>query len=193
MSTNTGIATNYLRQVLAATKATLPFDAFYKSLRLDSIGGTPMDDLEFNDWLESLGFRVVESQKIFWTKPHEELLVKLKASFTLPNMVPTRKTIDSFFLNAYKPTYFDVARLIASQTVRSGGDLLVAGSSLATNVITGAASTISITSKILKYLPYVVYIAVPLGAYVFWKARGAVLGQGIRAAGSIAKRLADKA
>lgn len=183
MSTNQSIGTNFLKQVLASTKATISFDQFMQSLRLDSIGGAKMPEDDFLSWLDSLGFRVAESQKLYFgVKPHERVLERIKGSFTQPNMIPTRKTIDSAFLDiGYKPTFFDVAKLIASQTVSAGGQVLTTATQTASNVVTAATGTVSAASNIVKFLPYIIYIGIPVGLYILWQARGAVVGAGVRA------------
>ena len=183
MSTNQSIGSNFLKQVLASTKTNITFDQFMQSLRLDSIGGAKMPEADFLSWLDSLGFRVAESQKIFFgTKPHERVLERIKGSFTQSNMIPTRKTIDSAFLDiGYKPTFFDVAKLIASQTAAAGGQVLTTATQTASNVISAATGTVSAASTIIKFLPYVIYLGIPLAAYIIWQARSSVVGAGVRA------------
>lgn len=192
MNYTTGI--NFLKEILANTRASITWDKFYQSLRLDRIDGTPMSDADLEDWVESLGYKVTASRTItFGTRPHETILARIKAGFTQPNMVPTRKTIDSGWLSTgYSPTFFDVAKLAAREAGTLVTNTATQAAKTAADLLQATTSTISAGATITKYLPYVLYAAIPIGAYMLWRARGSVIGAGAKAISRAASRAADK-
>ena len=194
-STNYTTGISFLKEILANTKANITWDKFYQSLKLDRIDGTPMSDADLKDWVDSLGYKVIASKTItFGTRPHETILARIKAGFTQPNMVPTRKTIDSAWLSTgYAPTFFDVAKLAARETANLAVNAATQATKTAADLLQATTSTISAGATITKYLPYVIYIAVPVGAWMLWRARGSVIGAGARAISKAANRAADKA
>ena len=157
---NISLGRSYLKRMYdALDNRSFSYETFLNALRLNSYSEL-LSEEDFNDWLDSLGYRVATSQTM-WTKPHELLIEKMVENYSdRPSWTPTRKSIDSFFINPdnYSPKYFDVLKMGAMETMKvvtATGELVGAAGSVLTNSLHG--------------LKYVAFIAVPvlIGYYLY--------------------------
>lgn len=164
---NIGIAKTYLRRMHTAMKRSYPFEQFLAGLKLNSYNEA-ISDADFDDWLDSLGFIVSESQKGFFSHPHEDLIEDMAggAYASNPAWVPTRKTIDSYWLSYdFKPSYYDIAKVAVVQSTKV---VTATGNVIGTvgNVLNETGQAAANTMKTFKYIAYVAGPAIIL--YILW-------------------------
>ena len=152
---NVSLGRTYLKRMYDALNRSYSFEDFLKGLRLNAYNEA-IDEEYFEDWLDSLGFKVGISQTMS-NRPHDLLIEKLRNSFSgNREWVPSRKTIDSFFLDSsnYSPTYYDMAKVALVETtkvVKATGEVI----GTVGNVLKAGGDTLANALSGLKYIAYI--------------------------------------
>jgi hypothetical protein len=105
----------WIQKIYTTLKPNVTFAQFVTTLRKGSANNpTPLSDAEYDAWLTSKGFAVNLQPET----PAKVLTSMARAFAANKNMLPTRESIDSAFLNpnVIKWTYWDAAKITASQT-----------------------------------------------------------------------------
>ena len=165
---NIEMGKKYLQQIYSAiSPRNYSIDQMVKALRTSN-GGEELSVEDWNDWLNSLGFIVNEATKIS-NRSDKTLLTHLRKTLSQnKNWLPTRKTIDSFFMTQkYVPSYWDISKAVVIGVSNSGKDF----ASGTVKFASGVKTTLSVGSKII---PIAIVAVSAIILNIWWKNRNAI-------------------
>jgi len=134
------IALNWLQRIHRELKPNATLDVFINSLRLNSFGDALIPEPDFQAWIQSKGEMINISQQIA-DKVRTAIIVKYSSN---KNMLPTRATIDSAFLNLATASwgYTDAIKATSLDLMKTGkviadaaGNLTYAVTKVTTNML----------------------------------------------------------
>jgi hypothetical protein len=159
----------WIQKIYNTLKPNVSFAVFETALRRGTANNpTPLSDAEYAAWLQSKGYAVNLQPET----PQKVLESMAKAFAANKNMLPTRMSIDSAFLNpnVIKWTYWDATKMTASQTASQAKEI-------ASDVGTVLSTTGSFLGFIIKYKTPIIYTLAGGLAYFIYKNRAEVMSR----------------
>lgn len=191
------LAYAWFQRIHTELKSKATFDQFMNTLRLNSYGDDYISIDDFEEWIQSKGEMLNISANV-----GNSVRLAIVAKFASnQNAIPTRKSIDSAFLNLAGTswTYFDVAKTTSLDVMKTGKMITDAAGKL-----TYAASSVATNAMDLFSNKWIFYVGAAFTAYLIWMNKdsiGKAFSGGLIDIGSSAKKrtmnaagkLADKA
>jgi len=159
----------WVKKIYTTLSPNSTYAVFETALRKGSANNpTPLSDAEYNTWLQSKGYAVN-----LQPETAQKVLDSMAKSFAAnKNMLPTRMSIDSAFLNPdiIKWTYWDATKMTASDIVKESSAIV----SDASTVLSSAGGVLAF---LVKYR--IPLIALGLGGlgYFVYKNRAEVMSR----------------
>jgi len=157
----------WLTAVYNELKPSASYATFMDALTLDSYNQRISDE-DFQDFLETVGFNVLTSPSI-GDKVKASLVKSLSVN---KNMLPSRKSISSAFLNPdnVRWTYWDAVKMTAADAATSAVNF-------SKTVAEGVGGAASLLTMIIKYRTPIIIGAVGVFGYFLYTKRDIVVGR----------------
>lgn len=159
----------WIQQIYNSLMPNTTFSNFVVALRKGTANNpTPLSDEEYNTWVQSKGYAVN-----LQPETAQKVLNSMVKSFAAnKNMLPTRQSIDSAFLNPniIKWTYWDATKMTASQAATSAA-------SVVSDVGTVIGTSASIISVLIKYKTPILMTVFAGAGYFIYKNKDEVVSR----------------
>jgi len=160
---------NWIQSLYNDLKPSATYAQFVDALKLDAAYTSTISDEDYQDFLRDVGFSYLTNSSIA-----DKVKASLLKSFSSnKNMLPSRKSIASAFINPtnVKWTYWDATKLVAKDTAKTVNSVVQTTASVVSNTVSGGAKIISFVAG---NLPLVLGVAAIGVGYLAYKNRGLI-------------------